>query len=66
LSAGDDYELCFAVPEARLDAFERVASQWACGFTRIGVVRKEPGLTFEHGALPADMIAGFDHFGGEA
>ncbi len=63
LSAGDDYELCFCVPEARLAQFERVAADWPCGYSRIGVICAGTGLSLEHGMLPADLIAGFDHFG---
>lgn len=64
LSAGDDYELCFTVPDSHLAQFELVASQWECAYQRIGVIRAEGGITFEHGKLPADITAGFDHFSG--
>jgi len=62
LSAGDDYELCFTVPESKLERFEQIASQWECGSSRIGVICAEDGFVFEHGSLPMNINAGFDHF----
>jgi len=64
LSAGDDYELCFTVPEAHLPLVEQAASAWECGYHRIGVIRTGEGITFEHGQVPAHIVGGFDHFSG--
>jgi thiamine-monophosphate kinase len=64
LGAGDDYELCFTVPAERIVAFERVAADWGCGYSRIGEICDEPGLGIEQGTLPPGVAGGFDHFGG--
>ena len=64
LTAGDDYELCFSVPEEKLPALERVAAEWDCAVTRIGRLRAERGVAFCNGELPVGLNAGFDHFGG--
>lgn len=62
LGAGDDYELCFAVPEARIGEFQEVAAAWSCGYSHIGIVCDEAGISFEHGSLPEGGTMGFDHF----
>lgn len=62
LSAGDDYELCFTIPESKLEQFEKIASKWECGYSHIGVICAEGGLVFEHGSLPMNLSEGFDHF----
>ncbi len=63
LTAGDDYELCFTVPEENLDELHRVAVEWDCGMTRIGRIVAGTGIGFCHGEVPGDLVAGFDHFG---
>ena len=64
LTAGDDYELCFTVPEEKLAELQRVAADWDCSVTRIGRIRSGSGIGVCNGELPSDLIAGFDHFGG--
>jgi thiamine-monophosphate kinase len=63
LSAGDDYELCFAVhPEnlARLQS-ELPPQQW--GYTRIGVLREAPGaVVMREGAVIEFSHSGYQHF----
>lgn len=63
LTAGDDYELCFTVPEERLTDLHRMAAGWECGVTRIGRIVSGSGIAFCHGELSGDLMAGFDHFG---
>lgn len=63
LTAGDDYELCFTVPEENLDELHRVAAEWGCGMTRIGRIVAGTGIGFCHGEVLGDLVAGFDHFG---
>ena len=63
LTAGDDYELCFTVPEENLADLHRVAAEWDCGITRIGRIVEGKGIAFSRGELPGDLVAGFDHFG---
>lgn len=64
LSGGDDYELCFTVPERKRDAIMQLAQQQNILLTRIGKIRAGSGLTL----LSADgnpLILekkGYDHF----
>jgi thiamine-monophosphate kinase len=63
LSAGDDYELCFAVPEANLARLERElpAAQW--GYTRIGTLRAAHGaVVTRDGAVIEFSHSGYQHF----
>ena len=65
LSFGDDYELCFALPEAALSAFEEKLEQLGCSVTEIGVVEEQPRLEFRHDDGRAFQTrAAYDHFGG--
>ncbi|BCW89111.1 Thiamine-monophosphate kinase [Alphaproteobacteria bacterium SO-S41] len=65
LSAGDDYEIAFTVPKARLKAMEAAAAKARIRVSVIGRVMKGQGVTvlgpdgtpFEAGP------GGFDHFG---
>jgi thiamine-monophosphate kinase len=62
LANGDDYELCFTVPEQNVAALEKL--QPACGFHRIGVIEAEPGLRIvDEGGRPYQpRQSGHDHF----
>lgn len=64
LAGGDDYELCFTVPQAREPALCAVAARTSTAITRVGTITSEPGLLLLDAAgrvmpLPA---AGWDHF----
>ncbi|WP_194757114.1 thiamine-phosphate kinase [Aliidiomarina indica] len=48
LFGGDDYELCFTVPEGRRGAFETISRQAGVAVTAIGVIEKEAGLRYTH------------------
>ncbi len=63
LTSGDDYELCFTVPEENLADLHRVAGEWGCGISRIGRIVEGNSIAFCRGELPGDLVAGFDHFG---
>lgn len=65
LAGGDDYELCFTVPPERAAQLERVAADWDCRCTSIGVITVEPGLRLLQGDGSAFHLeqAGYDHFG---
>jgi thiamine-monophosphate kinase len=62
LATGDDYELCFTVPENHIAALEKLHS--ACGFHCIGVIEAEPGLRVvdEAGKPYQPRQTGHDHF----
>ncbi|MBM4220978.1 MAG: thiamine-phosphate kinase, partial [Gammaproteobacteria bacterium] len=48
LTGGDDYELCFTVPEQGTARLQAVAAEWAVPVTRIGTVVAEPGVHWRH------------------
>jgi thiamine-monophosphate kinase len=62
LASGDDYELCFTVPEKNVPALEKLRP--ACGFHRIGVIEAALGLRIidEAGKLYQARQTGHDHF----
>jgi len=64
LTAGDDYELCFTVPESKLDELERVSRDWVTPPTRIGHIVEGGGIRLhgEHSDALQELAGGFDHF----
>ena len=63
LTAGDDYELCFAVPPANIERMTRELppAQWA--YSPIGVLRTERGGVVARGGTVMHFShSGFDHF----
>ncbi|BBB14928.1 thiamine-monophosphate kinase [Candidatus Rickettsiella viridis] len=64
LSAGDDYELCFTVPEAHESALKQALEKIACPYTAIGFITKESGLLLqdENGKSFQLEKQGFLHF----
>ena len=63
LSAGDDYELCVAVPRARREDLDRAMAPYS-RFTRIGSVGTRPGLRclLPDGSELDSAPGGFQHF----
>jgi thiamine-monophosphate kinase len=64
LSAGDDYELLFAVPPQRVAALQSAAAQLNLTLTIIGELRSGGGVTWSlngHDFTPSG--SGYDHFG---
>ena len=47
LSGGDDYELCFTIPEGNEEALKKISESCNVNITRIGVVRESLGLQIE-------------------
>nr|WP_207280734.1 thiamine-phosphate kinase [Thiocystis violacea] len=64
LSSGDDYELCFCVPQERLVEVGRLAVDPSCALTRIGTIRVGTGLILRlpDGEILTTNGAGYDHF----
>lgn len=64
LHAGDDYELCFTVPQAQLPALQVASVAWDCPIQRIGTVTAAHGITLydQAGSERRFDSAGFDHF----
>lgn len=68
LSAGDDYELCFTVPEKNLSKLEKNSPQLDCCYTRVGYIEAKPGLRAvdPDGKICDLNIQGFKHFNGRS
>jgi thiamine-monophosphate kinase len=64
LTAGDDYELCFTVPESRLERFTEVSADWAASPSYIGRIVAGNGIRLlgEHADTLQGLAGGFDHF----
>lgn len=59
LSAGDDYELCFTVPPAKIDLLPHLLS----GSSKIGVIESTPGLRCTLAGQPFNLKkTGYQHF----
>ena len=65
LTGGDDYELCFTVPDRNEAALLEVAAHWSCPLTRIGRVTKGDGLSFrlDGRTVSPDLRDAWSHFG---
>ncbi|HMN21988.1 MAG TPA: thiamine-phosphate kinase [Ottowia sp.] len=65
LSGGDDYELAFSAPAAARPAVEAAARRAGTRVTRIGQLRREPGLQLlgaQGRPLDTSTFRSFDHF----
>jgi thiamine-monophosphate kinase len=64
LAGGDDYELCFTVPEGRTTDVDALAKALPLALTRIGVIEKRAGLAVldEGGHALPSLPRAFDHF----
>jgi thiamine-monophosphate kinase len=66
LSGGDDYELCFAVPDSRVAEAKDVLARSECEATRIGRIIAGSGVrvvdAHGHDVTPAQV--GWEHFSG--
>lgn len=65
LSGGDDYELCFTVPQDKVQAALAVLGELGCGGQIVGTTTSLPGLRFESEdgtpVVPA-IDSGYEHF----
>lgn len=67
LTGGDDYELCFAVPQAQLAALESALRPEEWSYRRIGTLRAAPGSVVTRDGIVMDFShCGFDHFTADA
>jgi thiamine-monophosphate kinase len=64
LGGGDDYELCFTVPAARLAGVQADLSRIGCGVTRIGRIVDGRGVRVRaaDGEWLGDALQGWEHF----
>jgi thiamine-monophosphate kinase len=65
LSGGEDYELCFTVPEVNRGALDVALGYFGVPYTCIGQIAPESdGLTLLENGKPRSVnLTGFDHFG---
>ena len=63
LVAGDDYELCFTLPERRLPDLEASSRDWDCSVHQVGVIEEQQGLRIRREGRLQDLpLSGYDHF----
>jgi thiamine-monophosphate kinase len=64
LTGGEDYELCFTVPAAKLEQFAARCPAAQFGWSRIGILGPQRGAVVRRGASVMQVShRGFDHFG---
>jgi thiamine-monophosphate kinase len=64
LTGGEDYELCFTVPAAKLAEFSARCPATQFGWSRIGALKPQRGALVQRGASVMQVShRGFDHFG---
>ncbi|MGY0146907.1 thiamine-phosphate kinase [Edwardsiella tarda] len=65
LAGGEDYELCFTVPEISRGALDMALGQLGCRFTCVGqVIPAAEGICLWRGDRQVTLdLQGFDHFG---
>lgn len=63
LAGGDDYQLCFTVPQSRSDALFQLVKRYELDVSVIGKVVAEAGIYCdETGALLSASVGGYRHF----
>jgi len=67
LSGGEDYELCFTVPEINRGALDVALGHYGVPFTCVGqIAPQSEGLVLLQDGKPVEKdLKGFDHFGRE-
>jgi len=63
LSSGDDYELCFTVPEEHVSPVKVALDSAGVPYTRVGRIQPGSGINYFRGEEAVDMqIGGYQHF----
>lgn len=63
LSSGEEYELCFTVPEENKQSIESILARSGTHATCIGQIKAGKGITLTDGETELDWhLSGFDHF----
>ena len=63
LASGDDYELCFTVPEEQIERLEHALSSTSCGFSCIGRITGGHGIRYLEKGEPVELeVAAYQHF----
>jgi len=63
MSGGDDYELCFTVPESKVEKLGEISQQLSINVNRIGIINASTGLcVLKNGVEMKSLHSGFEHF----
>ena len=63
LTTGDDYELCFTVPENKVEQLEKAIESTTCGYTKIGRVTGGKLINYTQKGKKVDLqLTGYLHF----
>jgi thiamine-monophosphate kinase len=64
IAGGDDYELCFTVPQDKIDLLNEVSTNLDCKLTPVGEIVSTPGISciMDDGALLDNPGDGYQHF----
>jgi thiamine-monophosphate kinase len=67
LTAGDDYELCFTIPEQHIETVNKLQYRLNLPIKHIGNIEEQPGLRiYRKDGQPLEIAAdGYDHFSGK-
>lgn len=66
LCGGDDYELCFTIPEASRGSLHTAIMHTGVDVTCVGQIESQPGLrVFDGDEEVTTDVQGYQHFGGE-
>ncbi len=64
LAHGDDYELCFTLPENKMQHVQELMIEAKVAMSKIGTIREQPGLVVlnEKGDIYQPSVTGYSHF----
>ncbi|NRP39499.1 Thiamine-monophosphate kinase [Marinobacterium sp. xm-a-121] len=67
LSGGEDFELCFTLPQDRVPELQQISERLALPLTLVGKITQQTGITLLKSGEPLPLPAslGFNHFGNE-
>lgn len=63
LSSGDDYELCFTVPEDDIEQLEKALNSTGCVYQKVGRITGGSGITYTRDGNKVNLqMSGYSHF----
>ena len=67
LTSGDDYELCFTVPESKIQLLKQALKNTNCHYSRIGRITGGSKVSYLHNGERVELQqSGFQHFKSKA